>query len=166
MVLNLSKDENIGVFDKEFVEEYSGRTKNKSETNIKSKALIPNNNKNIEKENEKSYNKGEKINSSLSSLPAIQKSFKKIQHLIGCMKRNYAISKGQKKFIFYKKYKKNKDINLIEERNNYNTYRQKSVGQKIKDYYLRKKIEGYSALVNPLHNTYINRQKTVKIVKK
>ena len=165
-ILNLSKDENIGVFDREFVEEFSGKTKNKSETNIKSKALIPNNNKNIEKENEKSYNKGERINSSLSSLPAIQKSYKKIQHLIGCMKRNYAISKGQKKFIFYKKYKKNKDINLIEERNNYNTYRQKSVGQKIKDYYLRKKIEGYSALINPLHNTYINRQKTVKIVKK
>ena len=99
----------------------------------------------------------------MTSLPGINKTYKKINNLIGKMKRNYAISKGQKKFIFYRKNKKNKAIDLIEDKSIHNTFRQKSIGQSIKDYYFKKKVEGYSALVNPLHNTYINRQKTVKI---
>ena len=43
---------------------------------------------------------------------------------------------------------------------------QKSIGQSVKEYYFRKKVEGYSSLVNPLHNTFMNRQKTIKIIKK
>ena len=110
-------------------------------------------------------NKDKRINSSISSLPGIQKSYRKIKNLIGDMKRNYAISLGQKKFIIYRKSKKNKVISLVDDKKINNSFRQKSIGQTIKDYYFKKKIEGYSAMVNPLHNTYINRQKTVKIKK-
>ena len=156
-ILNLTKEENISIIDdKKFSSEKYPKRINNSSLNIKIKeALISN----------KIINKDKILNSSISSLLGIQKSYRKIHNLIGDMKRNYAISLGQRKFIFFRKSKKNKAISLIDDKNNYNTFRQKSIGQSVKNYYYRKKIEGYSALVNPLHNTYINRQRTVKIIK-
>ena len=166
-VLNLTKDNNEStIIDKGLdAEKKMPKKNNKSCLNIKIKESLIINNKNEDKENEKSYNKDKRINSSISSLPGIQKSYRKIKNLIGDMKRNYAISLGQKKFIIYRKSKKNKVISLVDDKKINNSFRQKSIGQTIKDYYFKKKIEGYSAMVNPLHNTYINRQKTVKIKK-
>ena len=100
---------------------------------------------------------------SKNSFPDIKNKNLKLKNLIFIMKQRYAISNGQKKFIYYRRSKKNKAINLIEEKNN--SYRQKSIGQTIKDYYFKKKIQGYSSLINPKNNTYINRQKTIKIKK-
>ena len=80
------------------------------------------------------------------------------------MKKKYAISLGKKKFIYYRSPKKNKVINLVDEKKDFTSIK-KSIGQTIKEYYLRKKIEGYSSLINPLNNTYINRQRTYKIYK-
>ena len=78
------------------------------------------------------------------------------------MKQKHSINLGQRKFIIYRKSKVNKVYNdLIKEKNNESS-RQKSAKNIIKDYYFKKKIEGYSSIVNPLNNTYINRQKTVK----
>ena len=140
---------------------------NKSSINIKIKGSISNilyssNNK----EKNISERKKER-NNSMTSLQGFNKKYKNINNLLGNMKRNYAISIGQKKFIFERKPQKNKVLDLIEDRdkNNHNSFRQKSIGQSIKNYYFKKKIEGYSALINPMHNTYINRQKTVKIKK-
>ena len=71
---------------------------------------------------------------------------------------------GQTKFIFYRKSKMNKVYNdLIKENYNNESLRQKSATNIIKDYYLKKKIEGYSSIVNPMNNTYINRQKTIRV---
>ena len=165
-VLNLTKDDNEStIFDKGLDTEKVPKKNNKSCLNIKIKESLITNNKHEDKENEKSYNIDKRLNSSISSLPGIQKSYRKIKNLIGDMKRNYAISLGQKKFIIYRKSKKNKVTSLVDDKKTNSTFRQKSIGQTIKDYYFKKKIEGYSAMVNPLHNTYINRQKTVKIKK-
>ena len=97
--------------------------------------------------------------------PAIKKINKKIKSLIGEMKEKYAIKNGQTKFIIYRKYRKNQAINSMKD-NSSNSLRKKSIGQAIKDYYYQKKVEGYSSLINPVHNTYINRQKTFLIKKK
>ena len=71
------------------------------------------------------------------------------------MKRKQCINMGQTKFVFCRKPKINKVYNdLIKE--------QKSANN-IKDYYFKKKIEGYSSIVNPMNNTYINRQKTFRV---
>ena len=103
-----------------------------------------------------------KDRSSISLFPNIKKSNKKIRNLIREMKQKHSINLGQRKFIIYRKSKVNKVYNdLIKEKNNESS-RQKSAKNIIKDYYFKKKIEGYSSIVNPLNNTYINRQKTVK----
>ena len=97
--------------------------------------------------------------------PKIKNSSKKIKNLIKEMKQNHSMNSGQRKFIIYRKSKVNKVYNnLIKEKENESTG-QKSTKNIIKDYYFKKKIEGYSSIVNPLNNTYINRQKTVKIKK-
>jgi hypothetical protein len=106
-----------------------------------------------------------KDRSSISLFPNIKKSNKKIRNLIKKMKQKHSINLGQRKFIIYRKSKVNKVYNdLIKEKNNESS-RQKSAKNIIKDYYFKKKIEGYSSIVNPLNNTYINRQKTVKFKK-
>ena len=144
--------------------EISSNRINKSALNLKTKESIISNNYKNSNENELLTKK--RLNSSLTSLPGIEIKNKKINKLIGNMKRKYAISKGQKKFIYSRRSKKNKAIDLIDEKNHCNSYRQKSIGQSVKEYYFRKKVEGYSSLVNPLHNTFMNRQKTIKIIKK
>ena len=79
------------------------------------------------------------------------------------MKRNYDMNNGQTKFVFYRKSKANKVYdNLMKEKNRSLTGR-KSAKNIIKDYYFKKKIGGYSSIVNPFNNTYINRQKTFKV---
>lgn len=135
---------------------------NQSAPNIKIKDTINSINYKNTKESENIYTKRDILNSTRASLPSIKYINKKIKNLIGEMKKNYAISMGQKKFIFYRKSRKNKAFNSMKV-NHCNSFRQKSVGQTIKDYYLRKKIEGYSSLINPMHNTYINRQKTIRV---
>ncbi len=122
------------------------------------------NNSKTNKKIENSFAKKENSNFSISCFPSIKKRNKKIINLIGEMKKKYAISLGKKKFIYYRSPKKNKVINLVDEKKDF-TSTKKSIGQTIKDYYLRKKIEGYSSLINPLNNTYINRQRTYKIYK-
>ena len=160
------KQENISnIFENGIEMDNSSNRGNKSSLNIKIKSSISNICYNNSKEKLISDIKKERNNSSsITSLPDINKTYKKINNLIRIMKRNYAISKGQKKFILYRKSKKNKAINLIEDKN-INTFRQKTFGQSIKDYYFKKRVEGYSALFNPLYNTYINRQTTIKIKK-
>ena len=115
---------------------------------------------NIEFKNLNNFNKY-----NFSSLPSIKRSKIKIKNLIEEMKQKYAISLGQKKIIYYKNPKKNKSINLIEENKKSFTNRKQITKKIIKDYYLKKKLEGYSSIINPLHNTYINRQKTIQIKK-
>ena len=142
-----------------YIENSSNRL-NYSALNINSKeSFISNNYINNKKENEGSYNKKGIFNSSMSSFRGIQTKNKKIRNLIRNMKRNYQISMGQKKFIFYRKSKKNKAIINDDD----NKFRQTTIGQSIKEYYYKKIVEGYSALINPLNNTYINRQKTIKV---
>ena len=155
----ITKDEidiNNILYEKEDDLENNYNKTNKSALIINSKECI-NFNKHRKKLTKKEKTK--------NSLVDIQKKNKILKNLIFDMKKRYAISNGQKKFIYYRKSKKNKAINLIEDRNNYNLDLQKTIGQTIKDYYFKKKIQGYSSLINPKNNTYINRQKTFKITK-
>ena len=99
-----------------------------------------------------------------SSLPSIKKANKKINILIRDMKEKYSIKLGKKKIIYYRSPKKNKSINIIEENNKGNSIK-KNIIQTIKDFYFKKKLEGYSSFINPINNTYFNRQKTIKIKK-
>ena len=159
----LSKDEKENSFGNRNEGENSFTKFNVSAQNIKLKdnSIILDSNKN--KENEVVKSKKDVLNSSISDLPSFKKANKKINNLIIQMKKNYALRLGQKRFIFYRKSKKNQAI--IEEKYNSNSSKQNNISQVIKDYYLKKKIEGYSSLVNPLNNTYINRQKTIVIKK-
>ena len=79
------------------------------------------------------------------------------------MKRKQCINSGQKKFIFYRKSKVNKVYNNLFKENESQSLRQKSAKNNIKNYYFKKKVGGYSSIVNPLNNTYFNRQKTFKV---
>ena len=104
-----------------------------------------------------------KEKSSASILPSIKNSDIKIKNLIKEMRQKHSINLGQRKFIFYRKSKGNKVYNdLIKEKNDESS-RQKSARNLIKNYYFKKKIEGYSSIINPLNNTYVNRQKTFKV---
>ena len=166
---NLTKDElenNSKIDGSGFDLENSLNRGNQSSINIKRKESSISNIFNHKEKNISEIKKQRNYSSSVRSLLGISKKYKNINNLIGNMKRNYAISKGQKKFIFYRKSRKNKAIDLFENKSIQNIFRPKNIGQSIKDYYFKKKVEGYSALVNPLHNTYINRQKTVKIKNK
>ena len=159
--LNMSKED----LDNNITATYDFPKKmSKSTQSIKTKDAFAFNNSKINKKFESSFAKKENSNFVISSLPSIKKKNKKIINLIGEMKKKYAISLGKKKFIYYRSPKKNKAINLVDEQKNC-TSTKKSIGQTIKDYYLKKKIEGYSSLINPLNNTYINRQRTYKIYK-
>ena len=113
------------------------------------------------KGNEYKTNKKESPNKSL--LPNIKYSEQKIKNLIKEMKRNYNMNNGQTKFVFYRKSKANKVYDNIMRERNSSLSGQKSARNIIKDYYLKKKIGGYSSIVNPSNNTYINRQKTFKV---
>ena len=104
-----------------------------------------------------------KNNSSISNLPHIKAKYKKINDLIKDMKRKQCINSGQKKFIFYRKSKVNKVYNNLFKENESQSLRQKSAKNNIKNYYFKKKVGGYSSIVNPLNNTYFNRQKTFKV---
>ena len=105
-----------------------------------------------------------KESSCASLIPSYKSLNQKIKSLLKEMKRKQSINMGQTKFIFYRKSKMNKVYNdLIRENYNYESLRQKSATNIIKDYYLKKKIEGYSSIVNPMNNTYINRQKTFRV---
>ena len=96
-----------------------------------------------------------KESSYASLVPSFKSSNLKIKNLLKEMKRKQCINMGQTKFVFCRKPKINKVYNdLIKE--------QKSANN-IKDYYFKKKIEGYSSIVNPMNNTYINRQKTFRV---
>ena len=93
----------------------------------------------------------------------IKNSKKKLSNLIKDMRRRHCINLGQRKFIFYRKSRGNKVYdNLIKDIDN-QSCRQNSARNIIKGYYIKKKIRGYSSIVNPLNNTYINRQKTIKV---
>ena len=105
-----------------------------------------------------------KESSCASLIPSYKSLNQKIKSLLKEMKRKQSINMGQTKFIFYRKSKMNKVYNdLIKENYNNESLRQKSATNIIKDYYLKKKIEGYSSIVNPMNNTYINRQKTIRV---
>lgn len=107
--------------------------------------------------------KNEKSYASIFPNENFKSSDNKIKNLIKQMKQKHSINLGQRKFIFYRKSKMNKVYdNLIKEKSN-ESRRQKSARNIIKDYYFKKKIEGYSSIINPINNTYINRQKTYKI---
>jgi len=129
---------------------------NNSSQNLKSKELN-NNNKD---------SKIRMLNSSILYSPIIKKRNKKIKNLILQMRKKHAINSGKTKFIYYKT-KKIKSISntSMEERSLPYSLRQSqnNIIKSIKDYYFMKKVEGYSSLINPLHNKYINRQKTIKI---
>ncbi len=93
----------------------------------------------------------------------IKKANKKINKLIKDMRRKHCINLGQRKFIIYRKSRDNKVYdNLIKDIDK-ELYRQKSARNIIKGYYIKKKLKGYSSIINPLNNTYINRQKTIKV---
>ena len=51
---------------------------------------------------------------------------------------------------------------MIEENKKSFTNRKQSTKKIIKDYYLKKKLEGYSSIINPLHNTYKKQSKLRK----
>ena len=106
------------------------------------------------------------LNSSILYSSIIKKRNKKIKNLILQMRKKHAINSGKTKFIYYKT-KKIKSISntSMEERSLPYSLRQSqnNIIKSIKDYYFKKKVEGYSSLINPLHNKYINRQKTIKI---
>ena len=105
-----------------------------------------------------------KESSCASLVPSYKNLNQKIKNLLKEMKRKQSINMGQTKFVFYRKSKMNKAYNdLIRDNYNSESFRQKSATNVIKDYYLKKKIEGYSSIVNPMNNTYINRQKTVRV---
>ena len=124
---------------------------------IKGKNKLNNNNKD---------SKIRMLNSSILYSPIIKKRNKKIKNLILQMRKKHAINSGKTKFIYYKT-KKIKSISntSMEERSLPYSLRQSqnNIIKSIKDYYFKKKVEGYSSLINPLHNKYINRQKTIKI---
>ena len=129
---------------------------NKSSQDLKLKEKNSNNNN----------SKRRTLNSSILNSPIIKKKNKKIKNLILQMRRKYAINSGETKFIYYKTNKiKSKSNKSLDERNiPYSlSQRQNIIIKRIKDYYFKKKVEGYSSLINPLHNKYINRQKTIKI---
>ena len=93
----------------------------------------------------------------------IKNANKKINKLIKDMRRKHCINLGQRKFIIYRKSRDNKVYdNLIKDIDK-ELYRQKSARNIIKGYYIKKKLKGYSSIINPLNNTYINRQKTIKV---
>ena len=156
--------------EKSFIDEIIGNKyineKNRSlgsdEEKSPSKESFTNYYKNINiKGNE--YKTIKKESPSKSPLPNIKYSEQKIKNLIKEMKRNYNMNNGQTKFVFYRKSKANKVYdNLMREKNS-SLSGQKSARNIIKDYYLKKKIGGYSSIVNPSNNTYINRQKTFKV---
>ena len=104
-----------------------------------------------------------KERSTASLLPHIKNTDKRIKKLIKEMKQKHSINLGQRKFIIYQKSKANKVYNNLFNDKNNESCRQNSARNLIKDYYLKKKIEGYSSIVNPTNNTYINRQKTVRV---
>ena len=159
--LNMSKE----VLDNNIIRTYDFPNKiSKSSQSSRTKDAFTFNNSKTNKKIENSFAKKENSNFSISCFPSIKKRNKKILNLIGEMKKKYAISLGKKKFIYYRSPKKNKVINLVDEKKDFTSIK-KSIGQTIKEYYLRKKIEGYSSLINPLNNTYINRQRTYKIYK-
>ena len=79
------------------------------------------------------------------------------------MRKKHAMNLGQRKFIYYRSPKKNNLIKSFIKNNKHNSLHGNNTIQNIKDYYFNKKIKGYSSLINPLNNTYINRQKTIKI---
>ena len=129
---------------------------NKSSQNIKLKELNYNN----------KDSKRRTLNSSILYSTIIRKKNKKIKNLLLQMRKKYAINSGKTKFIYYKTKKiKCKSNQSVEERSIPYSFRQSqnNIIKSIKDYYFKKKVEGYSSLINPLHNKYINRQKTIKI---
>ena len=110
--------------------------------------------------------KGRTLNSSILYSPIIKKKNKKIKNLILQMRKKHAINQGKTKLIYYKIKKiKSKSSDSMEERSFPYSLRQSqnNIINSIKDYYFKKKAEGYSSLINPLNNKYINRQKTIKI---
>ena len=135
------------------------------------KISIKNNNssQNLKFKELNNNNKDSKIRTSNSSIlysPIIKKRNKKIKNLILQMRKKHAIGSGETKFIYYKTKKiRNKSNTSMEERSFPYSLRQSqnNIINSIKDYYFKKKFEGYSSLINPLHNKYINRQKTIKI---
>ena len=168
IVLNLYKDKEDEksffeeIFNNKYFEEKNKSLEEENSPNNKTKETISNQIKSIK---ENSFNTFRKDRSSISLFPDIKKSDKKIRNLIKEMKQKHSINLGQRKFIIYRKSKVNKVYNdLIKEKDN-ESIRQKSAKNIIKNYYFKKKIEGYSSIVNPLNNTYINRQKTVKFKK-
>ena len=168
IVLNLYKDKEDEksffeeIFNNKYFEEKNKSLEEENSPNNKTKETISNQIKSIK---ENSFNTFKKDRSSISLFPDIKKSDKKIRNLIKEMKQKHSINLGQRKFIIYRKSKVNKVYNdLIKEKDN-ESIRQKSAKNIIKNYYFKKKIEGYSSIVNPLNNTYINRQKTVKFKK-
>ena len=98
---------------------------------------------------------------SFQSFSSFNKTNKRIQKLILEMKKRYALCSGEKKYIYIRSSKKNRVFYSVDEKVNNNSSI-KTKRESIKEYYLKKKIEGYSSIINPLNNTYINRQITYK----
>ena len=143
---------NSKYFDSKNNEEENSQNKNKDSISNYVRIIKDSEGKSLRKEK-----------SSASLLPRIKKSDIKIKNLIKEMRQKHSINLGQRKFIFYRKSKGNKVYNdLIKEKNDESS-RQKSARNLIKNYYFKKKIEGYSSIINPLNNTYVNRQKTFKV---
>lgn len=139
-----------------------------SDTNIKLKETLVLNNKIVKQTKENEMSNSKQIDSSKHPYHEIKNINRKIQSLIGEMKEKYAIKNGQTKFIFYRKSRKNEIVfnSLKEKTNNNNSSKRKIIGQGIRDFYYQKKYKGYSSLLNPAHNTYINRQRTISIKRK
>ena len=113
------------------------------------------------KEIENCYNKKCCSKISFQSFSSFNKTNKRIKKLILEMKKRYALCSGEKKYIYIRSSKKNRVFYSVDERvNNNSSIRTKR--ESIKEYYFKKKIEGYSSIINPLNNTYINRQITYK----
>ena len=159
---NFKNDKNISIIKKII------KGKNESENGSK---YIKNSNssQNIEFKEINSKNKDSKraLNTSMIYSSSIKKKNKKIENLILQMRKKYAIDSGANKFIYLKTKKiKNKLNNSMEERFPYSLRQsQNNIIKSIKDYYFNKKVKGYSSLIYPLNNKYINRQKTIKIKK-
>ena len=162
IVSNFQNEDERPLFENKYLEEkdHSLGYEEDSYQYDKSKDTIYNSLNTIKKNEDRTNRKD---NSFISNLPNIKSANRKLKNLMKKMKQKQCINSGQKKFIFYRKSKDNKVYNNLVIENKSISLRQKSPCDIIKKYYLRKKIKGYSSIINPLNNTYINRQKTVRV---